>query len=95
MRIRRYIMAIISFIIIYLLVSYSIVYHIENTNKKSQPSGISVGDVFTYRDGRIVLNVSHNQVIYKQLFLMDGKWITTTNAMPATEFIKNWKKMEK
>ena len=66
----------------------------ESTLIYTNNLGINIGDVYVYRDGRIILGINHGQIIYKQLFLIDNGWTTTTNAMPLVNFTNNWIKME-
>ena len=53
-----------------------------------------VGDVYVYRDARLVLDVSFGVIVYKQIYLYEGNWRITTNAMPYRDFTNNWKKVK-
>ena len=52
---------------------------------------VKAGDVYAFREARIVLDVTYGMVIYRQIFYHEpGGWTYSTNCIPVCELTNRW-----
>lgn len=52
---------------------------------------VKIGDIYTLREARLVLDVSYGMIVYRQVYYHEPcGWMYSTNCMPVHEFTNRW-----